>query len=76
MQLSKKNPYPQRFFAFLKFTWNSENFETNIALTGYVFPKTETAKHVIRQISKNSGFKIPFDSQRVKGHKTPLKSTR
>ena len=42
MQLSKKQKvFPQLSSAFMKFAWNFENFEKDMVLTAYVFPKTE-----------------------------------
>ena len=45
-----------------------------MVLTAYVFPKTEPGKDMVRKISTNSGFKIPFNSQHVKGYQTLLES--
>ena len=58
----------------MKFAWNFENFEKDMVLTAYVFPKTEPGKDMVRKISTNSGFKIPFYSQHVKGYQTLLES--
>ena len=37
-----------------------------MTLIAYIFRKLRTAKNVVRKKSKNSGFRIPFDSQHVK----------
>ena len=39
-----------------------------------VFPKLKTVKDVVRQMSKESRFRTPFDSQQVKGSQTLVKS--
>ena len=39
----------------------------------YVFPKLETAKDVVSQISKKSPFRTHFDSKHTKGSKILLK---
>ena len=38
-----------------------------------VFPKLKTVKNVLKQISKQNGFKTPFDSQ---GSQTLVKTAR
>ena len=40
----------------------------------YVFPKLQTAKHLLRQMSKKSRFRTPFDSQQTKVFQTFVKS--
>ena len=47
-----------------------------MAVIVYVFPKLETAKDVVTQISKKSCFRTPLDSQHAKGSKTLLKFVR
>ena len=39
-----------------------------------VFPKLKTVKVVVRQMSKEPHFRIPFNSQQVKGSQTLVKS--
>ena len=41
-----------------------------------VFPKLKTVKDVLRQISKKTGFKTPFDSLHVQGSQTLVKAAR
>ena len=39
-----------------------------------VFSNLWTAKYVVKEMSKKTGFKTPFDSQYPKGYQTLLKS--
>ena len=41
-----------------------------MALIAYVFSKLETAKDLVRKLSKKIRFKAPFDSQHAKGSQT------
>ena len=41
-----------------------------------VFPKLKTVKNVLKQISKQNGFKTPFDSLHVQGSQTLVKTAR
>ena len=43
--------------------------QKNMALIAYVFPKLETKKQVVSQMSKKPRFRTTFDSQHVKGSK-------
>ena len=45
-----------------------------MTLIVYVFPKLQTAKDVVRQMSKKPRFRKPFDSQRVKLSQKLVKS--
>ena len=56
MQLSKKQK------TLSEFTFNFKFFEKKIIIIVYVFPKLQTAKNVVRQISKKPRFGTPFDS--------------
>ena len=40
----------------------------------YVFPKLQTAKGVVRQMSKNPRFGTPLESQHVEWSQTSVKS--
>ena len=51
-----------------------QHVQKKMTLVFYVFPKLETAKNVVRKISKKTRFKTPFDSQHVKGSQTLFKS--
>ena len=39
-----------------------------------VFSNLWTAKYVVKEMSKKTGFKTPFDSQHPKGYQTLLRS--
>ena len=39
-----------------------------------IFPNLQTAKDVVRQMSKKLSLRIPFDSQHVKGTQVLMKS--
>ena len=45
-------------------------------LIAYFFPKLQTAKDVVRQISKKSRFRTPFDNQHAKETQTLLEYSR
>ena len=45
-----------------------------MTLIAFVFPKLRTAKEVVRQMSKKPRFRMPFDSENVKGSQTLVKS--
>ena len=49
MHLSEKQKtFSEYFYAFLKSTSNFENFQENMTLIAYVFPKLRTPKNVVR----------------------------
>ena len=78
MQLSEKwNTFSQFFVSFLEFPSDFEQFEKkNMMVIANVFPKLKTVKDVLRQISKKTGFKTPFDSLHVQGSQTLVKAAR
>ena len=45
-----------------------------MTLIAYAFPKLETAKDVVTQMSKKSRFRTPCDSQHVNSSQTLVKS--
>ena len=45
-----------------------------MTLIAYVFPNLQTAKDLLRAMSKNRRFRTHFDSQCVKGFQTYVKS--
>ena len=63
MHLSKKKKnFSWFFFAFFKSRLNFENFQKKkMTLIAYVFPKLQTAKYKVREVSKNYRFRRPFD---------------
>ena len=44
-----------------------------MTLTAYVYPKIQTVKDLARQMSKNSGFRGPFDMRHCKRTEALLK---
>ena len=46
----------------------------NMTIIADVFSNLWTAKYVVKEMSKKTGFKTPFDSQHLKGSQTLLKS--
>ena len=68
------------FLKFLLHFWNLHQiwniFQQNMTLIGFVFAKLRTAKDMVREMSKNPGFRTPFDSQHAKGSKRLLKIAR
>ena len=49
-------------------------FKKNMTLTANVFLKLETAKGMVRKMSKKARFKTPFYSQHARSSQTLLKS--
>ena len=45
-----------------------------MTLIAYVFPKLQTGKNLVKQMSKKPRFGTPLDSQHVKGSQTLAKS--
>ena len=75
MQLSKKQKtFSLVFAAFLKTSSNVQYVQKKMTLTAYVFPKLQTAKEVVRNMSKMTHFETPFDTRHAKGSQTQLKS--
>ena len=67
MHLSQKQKIFSKFFsAFFKSALNFEHFQKKMTLIAYVFPKLPTTKNVLRQMSKSSRFRDPFDRQHGK----------
>ena len=67
MHLSKKQKIFSEFFsAFFKSALNFEHFQKKMTLIAYVFPKLTTTKNVLRQMSKSSRFREPFDRRHGK----------
>ena len=75
MQLSKKqNTFSGFFAAFLKLHQTLNILNKEMTLIAYVFRKLQTAKNVVRQMSKKLRFRILFDSKHVNGSQTLVKS--
>ena len=75
MQLSKKQKtFSDLFSAFLEFTLYIKHIENKMTLIVYVFQKLETAKDLVRQMSKKSRFGRPFSKGDGKGSQTLMKS--
>ena len=70
---TKKN-VSEFFPAFLEFMLSFEGFEKKMTLIAYVFRKLQTAKCVVRLITKKSRFRRPFNKQHGKRSQTLLKS--
>ena len=75
MQLSKKlKTFSQFFVPYLEFTSNFKHFEQKMIVIANVFPQLLTVEDLVRPLYKKRCFRTPFDSQHVKGSRTPLKS--
>ena len=57
----KQKIFSQFFSAFFESALNSEHFQKKMTLIAYVFPKLQTTKNVLRQMSKSSRFREPVD---------------
>ena len=62
----KQKIFSVLFSAFFKSALNSENFQKEMTLIAYVFPKLTTTKNVLRQMSKSSRFREPLDKRHGK----------
>ena len=77
MQLSQKQKtFSQFFLHFWKVDKILNSFKLKMLLIADVFSKLRTPKNVVKQISKKSPFRGPFDKKHVKGDRTLLKSER
>ena len=75
MQLSQKQKaFPQFVSRILNSIVKLEHFQKKINLIADVFLKIRSPKNVVKQISKKSPFRGPFDKQYAKGDQTLLKS--
>ena len=67
MHLSQKQKiFSQFFFAFFESALNSEHFQRKMTLIAYVFPKIQTTKNVLRQMSKSFRFRERLDRRHSK----------
>ena len=66
--------FSEFFLAFPKSTLNFEGFQKIDNPTADLFPKLRTPKNVVRYMSKNSRFKVPFNRQHGKRIQTLLRS--
>ena len=73
---SSKNQktFSQVFSAFLKSRLNVEHFQKKTTLIAYAFPKLQTAKDGVREVSKKFHFRRPFDKRYGKRSQTLFNS--
>ena len=64
------------YYAFSKSTLNFEHFQKKMFLIAHVYQKLWTAKHLLRQMSKNSRLRGPLGRQHGKQVETPIESQR
>ena len=82
MQLSQKQKLFPNFFSFFFFLHFSNLYEIlnifqkQIILIADVFQNVKAPQHVVRQMSKNSFFMVPFNRQHGKWVETLLESER
>ena len=77
MQLSKKQKNVSDLFSvFFKSRLNFENFEKNMILIAYVLTTLRTPKDIVRQMSKKSLFRRPYEMQDGKRTQTLFKSAQ
>ena len=75
IQLSKKQQtFSLLFFPFSKSRLNLEHFEKHMNLIAYKLTKIRTPKGVVKQMSKKSRFRRPYEKQHGKRSQTLLKS--
>ena len=68
----KQKTFSQFFSAFLEFILSFEDFEKKDDSIASVYHKLQTAKCVVRQMSKKSRFRRPFKKQYGKRSQTLL----
>ena len=77
MHLSQKRKiFYQFFFSFSKLRVNFEDFIKKITLTADVFLNLRSPKYVVREMSKKSPFRGPFEHGHGKWVETLSKSER
>ena len=77
MQLSGKQKHFLNFFLhFLNTDWILNISKQKVSFTPGVFPILRTPKNEVKQISKKSTFRAPFEKQHVKGDQTLSKFER
>ena len=77
MQLSGKQKHFLNFFLhFLNTDWILNISKKKVSFTPGVFPVLRTPKNEVKQISKKSTFRAPFEKQHVKGDQTLSKFER
>ena len=70
MHLSQQHKKISQFIsAFLKSRLNFEHFQKKEDFIADVYRKLKTPKNVVKNISKKSSFRRPFDKQLAKGTK-------
>ena len=75
IHLSQKQKIFSEFScAFLESALNFENFQKNMTLIAYVFPKLPTTKNLLRQMSKSSRFREPVDRRHGKWAEAVIQS--
>ena len=75
MQLSKKRKTFCHFFVpLMESTWNFKHLKKKKVAIANAFRKLQTAKDLIRPLSKKHRFRTSFDSWHVKGMQTLVKS--
>ena len=62
----KQKIFSRSFSSFFESALNFEHFPEKNTLIAYVFPKLPTTKNLLRQMSKNSGFREPVDRRHGK----------
>ena len=77
MQLSEQEKkFPEFFCAILISTINFEHFQNEIDPHSWYISELRTLKNVVKQFSKKSRVRGPFDKQHGKGDETMLKPER
>ena len=64
--MKKKKKNFEIFPPFLKTASNFEYFKEDMTLITYVFPDLQTAKDLVKPLSKKRHFRAPFENQHVK----------
>ena len=74
--MKEEKDFSDLFSPCLKSRLNFEHLGNNMSTIAYVLTKIQTPKHVVRQMSKKSCFRRPYDMQHGKRSQTLLKSAR
>ena len=62
----KQKAFSQFFTPFLKSTSNFKQFQKMTSLIGYLLPKLQTLKNLVRPMSKQPRYTTPFNGHSVK----------
>ena len=72
--LFKTKSFSQFFVQLMESSWNLKHFRKKMIVIANVFPKLQTVKDLVKQLSRKHSFRTSFKNQRVNGCQTLVKS--